>query len=68
MFSDSLGDFEKAIRNGYAQSDNEFLQMCRDHYYMDGSTGATAMLVDNKLIVAHCGKLRTVKAGVKYNR
>eukprot|EP01119_Soliformovum_irregulare_P008193 TRINITY_DN2123_c1_g1_i2.p1 TRINITY_DN2123_c1_g1~~TRINITY_DN2123_c1_g1_i2.p1 ORF type:complete len:965 (+),score=312.69 TRINITY_DN2123_c1_g1_i2:38-2932(+) len=54
------GDFETAIRNGFQQTDDEFLQMCRDYNYMDGTTCVIAMFVDNKLITAHAGDSRIV--------
>lgn len=54
------GDFEEAIRKGFQQTDEEFLQMCRNYHFMDGSTSAIAMLIDNKLITAHAGDSRCV--------
>lgn len=50
------GDFETAIKTGFQKTDDEFLKLCKERYFMDGSTAVVAMIIDNKLITAHAGK------------
>lgn len=54
------GEFEKALLTGFQQTDDNFLKLCREHYYMDGSTCAIALIIDNKVITAHAGDSRIV--------
>jgi len=54
------GRFEEAIKEGFRKTDEDFLDQCRKHYLMDGSTCAIALLVDSKLITAHAGDSRIV--------
>eukprot|EP01117_Protostelium_nocturnum_P005615 TRINITY_DN2024_c0_g1_i1.p1 TRINITY_DN2024_c0_g1~~TRINITY_DN2024_c0_g1_i1.p1 ORF type:complete len:885 (-),score=341.18 TRINITY_DN2024_c0_g1_i1:35-2689(-) len=56
----SKGRFEEAIRDGFRKTDEDFLDQCRKHFLMDGSTCAIAMIVDSKLITAHAGDSRIV--------
>lgn len=55
------GDFEIAIKDGFRKTDEEFLKLCKEKYYMDGSTCCVAMIIDNKLITAHAGKKHNSK-------
>ncbi|PRP74630.1 hypothetical protein PROFUN_03552 [Planoprotostelium fungivorum] len=54
------GRFEESIKEGFRKTDEDFLEQCRKHYLMDGSTCAIAMIVDCKLYTAHAGDSRVV--------
>lgn len=54
------GDFETAIKVGFKKTDDAFLKLCRENYYMDGTTCCICMIIDNKLIAAHAGDSRAV--------
>jgi len=49
------GDFETAIKEGFAQTDEAIVTRSNTEGWMNGSTGVIGLLVDNKLYVANVG-------------
>ena len=54
------GDFENAIKTGFSMTDENFIKKCMEHGLIDGSTALVVLLIDDKIVTAHCGDSRAV--------
>jgi protein phosphatase 1L len=50
----------KAVADAYTETDGQYIELDAELQRDDGCTAVTAVLVGNRLVVAHCGDSRFV--------